>query len=87
MMQVLAGREKSRDILKLDTVVDVRNMKVYYMEDDGGCPIVSPVHRDLKESQAKIVARLWSDYGIRAKKLAIRCSFTTISILWSIYNF
>ncbi len=72
MMKVLVSDEGAAQRLQLDRHVDIKSLKVYYMEDDGGCPVVSPVHQDLKDAQARLVARLWSDHGIKAKKVSIR---------------
>ena len=47
MYKVLAGPKKSQ-FLRLDEPVDVKKIKVFYMEDDTGFPLVSPVHKDLK---------------------------------------
>ena len=35
-------------VLRLDVKVDLKKIKLYYMEDDGGSPFGSPVHKELK---------------------------------------
>ena len=47
MFKVLAGSKKS-EFLGLDTKMDLRKLKIFYMEDDSGSPLVSAVHKDLK---------------------------------------
>ena len=50
--------------LKLDIPVNLRNIKLYYMKDDGGNPIVSPVNNELIEAQKNVV-KTWNDmFGV-----------------------
>ena len=46
--------------LKLDIPINLRNIKLYYMKDDGGNPIVSPVNGELIDVQTKVV-RKWKE--------------------------
>lgn len=34
--------------------VDVTKLKYYYMEDDGGSMLISPVHPEIKEAVQKV---------------------------------
>jgi hypothetical protein len=45
---VLRDEVKSSNRLRLDVPVDLKKVKLFYMEDDGGGLFASPVHRDLK---------------------------------------
>ena len=46
--------------LKLDEPINLRKIKLYYMKDDGGNPIVSPVNDELIDIQTKVV-RKWKE--------------------------
>ena len=43
MLQILA--EDNAPQLKLESEVDLGKLKVYWLEDDGGFPVITPVHR------------------------------------------
>lgn len=56
--------------LTLNTLqVDVRNLRYFYIEDDGGNPLLTPVQSELRAAQHKIVLHLEKAYGIKAKKV------------------
>uniref|UniRef100_T1JLZ4 Amidase domain-containing protein n=1 Tax=Strigamia maritima TaxID=126957 RepID=T1JLZ4_STRMM len=69
MFKVLAG--PNLDKLKLDTQVDVKTLRYFYMENDGGGPLVSKVSNDIKSCFDKINNHLTGHYGIRTKKVNI----------------
>jgi hypothetical protein len=49
MLEVLLlDHVRTSNVLRLDTKVDLKKIKLYYMEDDGGSPFASPVHKELK---------------------------------------
>ncbi len=81
MFKVLAGPEKAK-MLKLDQYVDVKKLKFYYMTDDGGNPIISPVHKDLREAQSKLVNRLQEKLGVSVKRVNIP-EFLHSDLIWS----
>ncbi len=68
--KVLAGA-KNTTLLRLDEPVNVKKLRLFYMEDDGGNPGISAVHSDLKVSvfstlgvlienvYANVVAKTW----------------------------
>jgi len=80
-LKVLVKPEK-RDLLRLDEPVDISKLKVYYMTDDGGFPLITPVDSELLEAQAKVVGALKQNFGIEAKKVNIRNMFWSFDI-WS----
>ena len=41
-------------------------------QDDGGCPVVSPVSKELREAQSDLVARLKSEHGVVAQRVNLR---------------
>lgn len=70
MLKVLAN--KNADKLRLDEKINVRDMKVYYMEDDGGSPLTNGVSREIKAAIQKVIQYLESAHGITAKKVDIK---------------
>merc|ERR1711899_211960 len=59
MFKVMLKPNLSLD-LKLDEPVNLRKIKMYYMKDDGGNPIVSPVNSELIDAQKKVVKK-WKE--------------------------
>ena len=49
--------------------VDMRNIKFYYMEDDGGSAMVSVVHPDIKTVLRKAVLHLEKAHGTKPQKV------------------
>ena len=43
MLHILA--EDNAPLLKLETEVDLGKLRVFWLEDDGGFPVITPVHR------------------------------------------
>ena len=68
-MRVLAG-DKS-DLLRLDDQVDLTRVKVFYMADDGGYPLVSRVDRELVAVQKEFVRRYGESQGVRGRRVAL----------------
>lgn len=48
MLKIIAGANAPK--LRLDEPVDLSRVKIFYQEDCGGSPIVSPVHPDIKHA-------------------------------------
>ncbi|XP_013776340.2 fatty-acid amide hydrolase 2-like [Limulus polyphemus] len=67
LFKVLAGKNASK--LKLDTKVNIRYLKVYYMEDDGGNPCVTQVCTEMKMAMKKVITHLENMYGIKSQKI------------------
>lgn len=65
--RVLAGPNINK--LKLDKPVDLKTLKVYYMEDDGGFPLISRVNPELRKAQRKVIVYLQRAYGIKSEKV------------------
>jgi len=51
--------------------VDIRKIKFFYMEDDGGSAVVSAVHPEIKTALRKVILHLDKAYGIKAQKVII----------------
>ncbi|CAL4114923.1 unnamed protein product, partial [Meganyctiphanes norvegica] len=66
MLRVMAGN--NAHLLKLDQKVDIQSLRYYYVEDDGGGPLITPMHPELRAAQRKVVQHLDKAYGIKAKK-------------------
>lgn len=59
-----------QDQLKLEEKVDVTKLKYYYMEDDGGSMLISPVHPEIKEAVIK-AADHFEKLGCQVKKVSL----------------
>lgn len=69
-LKILAN--KNADLLRLDEKVDISKIKFYYMEDDGGQYLTSPVEPEIKEAMRKVVRYLEKAHKIKATKVNIR---------------
>lgn len=70
MLKVLGGKELSRQ-LKLDEPVDFKSIKVYYMLNDGGNPVATPVSSEIRDCLRKVLNWL-KDLGIRTEVVRLR---------------
>ncbi|KDR15404.1 fatty-acid amide hydrolase 2 [Zootermopsis nevadensis] len=70
MLNVLA--KENADKLRLDEKINMDSIKIYYMEDDGGCALTDDVSRDIKESIQKAVQYMKSAHGTVVKKVDIK---------------
>ena len=50
MLHILA--EDNAPLLELETEVDLGKLRVFWLEDDGGFPVITPVHRSSWSSQS-----------------------------------
>ncbi|KAG8196354.1 hypothetical protein JTE90_009573 [Oedothorax gibbosus] len=67
MMKVLSGNK--RDMLKLDEPVNIKKVRVFYMEDDGGYPFRTPVSREIKKALRKAVGHFDTVCEIKPQKI------------------
>ena len=70
MLKVLKRPEV--DINLDDKSVNMNKIKIFYMEDDGGNPLVSPVDPELKVAQRKVIDKWKSCYGHQAQRLSLK---------------
>ncbi|XP_043274619.1 fatty-acid amide hydrolase 2-A [Venturia canescens] len=70
ILKVLAGENAS--MLNLDEKVDISKLKVYYMLDDGGQLLVSPVDHEIKDGIKRVVKYLETAHKVKAKKVEIK---------------
>ncbi|XP_006563970.2 fatty-acid amide hydrolase 2-B [Apis mellifera] len=70
ILKILA--DKNADILHLNEKVDISKLKFYYMEDDGGQLLTSPVELEIKEAMRKVIRYLEKAYKVKVTKLNIR---------------
>lgn len=69
-LKILAN--KNVDLLKLDQKVDISQIKIYYMEDDGGQYLISPVDPEIKDAIRRILKYFEKAHKIKATKLSIK---------------
>lgn len=80
MLKVLA--EKKVSILRLDEKVEIKKIKFYYMQSDGGFPLTSVVHKDLKTIQEKFLKLFEKAFGVHPKKADLPQFYHSLMI-WS----
>jgi fatty acid amide hydrolase 2 len=68
MLKVMAGPE-GRGRLSLDKPVDLRKVTFYYMEDDGGRSLCSPVHADIREAVRRVINHASTKLQARVKNV------------------
>ncbi|RXG61853.1 Fatty-acid amide hydrolase 2 [Armadillidium vulgare] len=66
MYKVLAG--KNLHVLSLDKKVDLKDIKIYYMENDGGNPILSRVNPEITFAQWKVLKHFEDEFKITPVK-------------------
>ncbi|XP_026823822.1 fatty-acid amide hydrolase 2-B isoform X2 [Ooceraea biroi] len=63
---------KTSDLLKLDQKVDMSRIKIYYMEDDGGQHLVSPVDPEIKNAMKRVLNYFEKAHKVKATKLNVK---------------
>lgn len=69
MLKIIAGSNANK--LRLDTPVDLTNVKIFYQEDCGGSPIISPVDKDIKDAIQNVVAHFQETTKSTVQKVKI----------------
>ncbi|XP_054715877.1 fatty-acid amide hydrolase 2-A-like [Uloborus diversus] len=70
VLSALAGKEATRR-LRLDSPVELRSLKIYYMLDDGGSPAPTPVSSEIREAMKKVINAL-SMEGLVIKEVKLK---------------
>lgn len=78
--RLLAGA--NADKAKLNVPVNIKNIKLYYMEDDGGFPLVSSVSKELRTIQRKVLKYFQRAHGIQARKVCFPAMARSLE-LWA----
>lgn len=63
--------EKNVDKVRFDEKVDIKSLKFYYMEDDGGSSLVSPVQKEIKAAMRRVLEHLSKTHGIHAQRVHV----------------
>ncbi|XP_065576083.1 fatty-acid amide hydrolase 2-like isoform X2 [Artemia franciscana] len=66
LFKLLAGPNVSK--LQLDKKVDLSQIKIYYMEHDGGFPFCSKVDSDIKDAIQRAIGHFRCAYNIKASR-------------------
>lgn len=81
MLKAIVKKEKLNQ-LRLNENVSLRELKLYYMVDNAGGKMETPIHKDLYIAQMNLIAALENELGIKAKQVKLsdlRYSF----MIWS----
>ena len=79
MLKILAKPE-TLPRLKLDAPVNLSQLKVYYLEDDGGFPLITSVHPELRRAQARLLDTLTEELGVTVTKAELPNMFYSLPI-------
>ncbi|XP_014213644.1 fatty-acid amide hydrolase 2-B-like [Copidosoma floridanum] len=69
LLRVIAG--KNADRLKLHSSIDPSKLKIYFMEEEENCPVVTPVEPEIKAAMQRAVRHLERAYGVKATRVNI----------------
>ncbi|XP_019713904.1 fatty-acid amide hydrolase 2-B [Hippocampus comes] len=67
MLKIMAG--PNAPMLSLDEKVELKKLRFFNIPDDGGSPLVSPVSKELREIQKRVVERLEADLGLSVQEV------------------
>lgn len=79
MLKIIAGEKAS--LLKLDESVDVRKLKFFYQETDGGGHLVSPVDADLIDGIHRIIEHLQTKLKVPVEQVQLP-AFRQSASIW-----
>ena len=80
MLKVLA--EKKEGLLTLSKPVELAKVKFYFMNNDGGFPLISPVSGELRNVQDKFLKAFEKAHGIKSKKANLPLFYHSL-LIWS----
>ena len=80
MLKVLA--EKKEALLTLSKPVELAKVKFYFMNNDGGFPLISPVSGELRNVQDKFLKAFEKAHGIKSKKADLPLFYHSL-LIWS----
>ena len=66
MLTLLAGDRAA--LLQLERPVSLRNLKFYFLPQDGGFPLVSPLQSDLGRAQASLLQAFRDKWGVEVEQ-------------------
>ncbi|XP_076371380.1 fatty-acid amide hydrolase 2-like isoform X2 [Tachypleus tridentatus] len=80
LLKVLAGNNASK--LHLDKKVNLSQLKIYYMDNDGGNPHITKVHPEVLGAQKKVLVHFEKNFGIKPLKV----SLTNMKFAFKMWN-
>ena len=79
LLSVLTGPEGASR-LRLGEPVRPAGLRVLYAEDDGGSPLVSPVHPELRTAMRNLLAGFRREFGVSAERVDLPELYHSIDI-------
>ena len=82
MLKILssAGGRDTIERLALDTEVDISKIKFYFMSDDGGFPLITSVHPELKRAQKSLLKMFKDNFNVTVKEAKLSNLFHSLPI-------
>ena len=81
MLTVLAG-ERAASHLHLELPVSLSEVKFYFLPDDGGFPLLSPVQSDLRRAQARLVQAFRDKWGVKVEQAKLPGFYHSL-LIWT----
>lgn len=81
MLEVMLKPDLKID-LRLDLPVELKKLRIFYMKNDGGNPLVSPMDQELVDIQKDVIRRWQQKYGVEAE-LALLPRMAYSTLIWS----
>lgn len=81
LLPLLKVISNNNPVLRLDESVDIKKIRFFYQESDGGSDFISPVSPDIKELFVKISKHLDKAYGIKTSKVSLK-QFILSAPMW-----
>ena len=78
LLQVMAGDRAS--LLDLHLPVSVSRLRFYFLPDDGGFPLLSPVQADLRLVQDRLLQRIREEWGVRVERADLPLFYHSLMI-------
>jgi len=68
------------NVQKINKVPEKNQIRILFMEDDGGSPLASPVDPEMKDALRKAVQHLEKTFGVKAQKTSIAKLYNSLEI-------
>ncbi|ODM98661.1 Fatty-acid amide hydrolase 2 [Orchesella cincta] len=68
------------NVQKMNKIPEKNQLRILFMEDDGGSPLASPVDPEMKDALRKAIQHLEKTYGVKAQKANIAKLYNSLEI-------
>jgi fatty acid amide hydrolase 2 len=68
------------NVTKINKVPDLKTIRIFYMEDDGGSPFATPIHQELKDGMKKTLKHLEHKFGVKPQRANLSKLYHSLEI-------